>query len=67
MPKISEDTHCIWFPDEECQVQIPEDELKELMEDEDVREISQVPQPESTICVNCILTQILIQLKEINK
>jgi len=67
MPKISEDTHCIWFPDEECRVQIPEDDLKELMEADDIREISQVPQVDSTICVNCLLAQILEQFKEMNK
>jgi len=51
------------FTDKPCKHKIPEEELKELMEDPDAGTIYDIPVEDSQICMNCLLAQIVEVLK----
>ena len=66
MPKFDEITSCHFFPEQECWFPLTEDELKYALEnweeevDGDI--LSQVPSEDSSICTNCLLSQVLHSL-----
>jgi len=62
MPKIDENTKCHFF-DMDCYYPIDENELKTLLEELEEGDIlSQVPSIDSSLCTNCLLSQILKKL-----
>ena len=63
MPKLNEETKC-HFSENECEWFIPEDQLKELIEEDDLDEISMIPQMSSDACRNCLLSQIVFLLHD---
>lgn len=57
MPKLDENSTCHFF-ETECQYPIPEETLKELLE-EDMDYISQIPEKDDPICTNCLLATLI--------
>lgn len=58
MPKLDENSTCHFF-DTECQFPIPEETLKELLEEEDSDLITQIPALDDPICTNCLLATMI--------
>ena len=57
MPKLDENSTCHFF-ETECQYPIPEETLKELLE-ENADYISQIPEMDDPICTNCLLATMI--------
>ena len=58
MPKLDENSMCHFF-DAECQYPIPEETLKELLEQEEAGFITQIPAMDDPICTNCLLATMI--------
>ena len=58
MPKLDENSTCHFFK-VECQYPIPEDTLKELLEEEEADLITQIPTMDDPICTNCLLATMI--------
>ena len=59
MPKFDENKKCNFF-EYDCFYPIPEDVLKELLEDAEEEEvISMVPEIDTIMCTNCLLATLI--------
>ena len=65
MVKFREQTNCNFFPTQECEYPISEDVFKAAIEEaEEGETLSQVPEVDSPLCTNCLLSQLLVHRKK---
>ena len=65
MPKFDEDTHCHFFPDEECKFLLTEEDMKHSLNSDDWEEgdiLANRPYEYTWTCTNCLLSRIIQKL-----